>query len=153
MYANDYYYSDIRAFIKQNLLTKLNIDTSGKAYKAIIERTILNLYDNNQFLGWKSLEYKYNNISSLTLPSGADETESDKFWLLSIDELQNFFDRSTTENSSTDRQWINQSNGVAFWSRLSGSDYTYAKVMQIKTADYCIRLLAFFAACALRAKL
>jgi hypothetical protein len=63
--ANDYYYSDVRKVLKNNLKTILDISSDNAIYKAIKGRTIKDLYT----------------VAGSTLPTGAVETEEDLFWL------------------------------------------------------------------------
>jgi hypothetical protein len=74
VYANDYYYSDIRSKLK-SCETYLNIDTNSDVYKSIVGRTVKDLYSNMASDG-----------TALALPNGANENAVDKFWIVSAKE-------------------------------------------------------------------
>lgn len=117
--ASDYYYSDIRAFINNDLYTKLAISMQSDIYKAIIPRTMADLYTNNKFSNLNNQTYQYKTFSgtSADLPTGADPNEADKFWLLSMYELQEFFGPSTSENTNADRLFQDSTKSYSFWTR------------------------------------
>jgi len=107
VYANDYYYSDMRNTLK-NLKTSLNIPSDSKIYKAIEDRTITDLYS----------EIK-NDGTQLALPANAKGSDADKFWLMSKNEVQTYF----ADNDA--RKLTNGNLGVAYWLRSpdsAGSD-------------------------------
>lgn len=125
IYLNDYYYSEIRSFINTNAIKNLKIDTQNETYSAIIPRSVADLYTNNKFTGFSSTTYKFISISDLILPAAASQAEADAFWLLSMYELQEFFEQSDSENSSTDRRWLLGSEGYAYWTRSTDEVRTY----------------------------
>jgi len=81
VYANDYYYSDIRQTLK-GLETTLSISEDSEIYKAIQGRTITDLYKGINSDG-----------TQLSLPTGANANETDTFWLLSRDELNSLLSK------------------------------------------------------------
>ena len=81
--AGDYYYSDIRQRIRNNdseLIQAMNIDTNNTIYKNIQTRTINDLYKNNYYTG--------STCTDQALPNGADGSQEDMFWVLSVSEFQ-----------------------------------------------------------------
>lgn len=121
--ANDYYYSDIRSLINNNAKNYLRIDETNKFYNSLVPRTINDLYKMNKLDGWNSSSNKFTSIKDGTLPAGADENTADEFWLLSMYELQTFFD-SGSGNTSTDRQWLNRTSGVQYYTRSANAYYS-----------------------------
>ena len=102
--ANDYYYSDIRQTLK-GLETTLNISSDNAIYKAIQGRTITDLYSSIKDDG-----------SQLALPTKANGNDVDKFWLMSVDEVQTYF----ADDSA--RKWKNGNSSQYYWLRSPNSD-------------------------------
>ena len=99
VYANDYYYSDVRKTLK-GLETTLSISTDSEIYKAIQGRTMTDLYGKM-------------NLSStdVSLPTGADASDTDTFWLMSVYEASTYF----ADNDA--RKWMNGDSGKWYWLR------------------------------------
>lgn len=106
----DYYHSDIRKFLKDNFESTLNIDANCDIYKAICGRTITDLYSKIESGG-----------TSLSLPTGANGEETDKFWLLSLYEVSTYF------NDESSREWGGSASvsedGYLYWTRSYNSSY------------------------------
>lgn len=106
VYANDYYYSDIRQEMKK-LETTLSINADSAVYKAIQARSIKDLY--------KLISTTYGSTyvsSDKNLPTNATDME-DAFWLLSRYEADTYFSNDIA------RQWKNGTMGSSYWLRSS----------------------------------
>lgn len=89
IFANDYFYSDIRQTLK-DLQNIFSIDTNSEIYQAIQERSIEDLYSNINYDG-----------NELELPTAADGGESDMFWLLSYSEATSLLSQILWGDSSS----------------------------------------------------
>ena len=106
--ANDYHYSDVRKTLK-GLETTLSISTDNEIYKAIQGRTITDLY------GKMSDSNK-----DVTLPTGANASETDAFWLMSRYEANTYFADDDA------RKWMNGDSVKYYWLRSPHSEFSNA---------------------------
>ena len=104
VYANDYYYSDIRQTLK-GLETTLSISTDSEIYKAIQGRTMTDLYGKMS-----------SSSADVTLPTGANASDTDSFWLMSRYEAITYFAGNNT------RKWMNGNSGEYYWLRSPWSN-------------------------------
>lgn len=105
VYPNDYYYSDIRQILK-GFESTLSITTDSEIYKAIQGRTMTDLYG------------KMSDSSTgtdVTLPTGANASDTDSFWLMSVYEANTYFADDDA------RKWMNGNSGVVYWLRSPNS--------------------------------
>ena len=133
VYATDYYYSDVRKILNTSLVTTLGINANNNICKAIQGRTLNDLYKLN------ALDSNKTPINQ-TSPKGATMTTVDKFWIMSYNEADKYFDDVTA------RQWNNGNQGVNYWLRSPNSSSTIWEVFlngQMAhtpfAATYCIR--------------
>ena len=130
--VNDYYYRDIRQAIRDRestLTAELNISEDNPIYNAIVGRTLEDLYKNNKFTRESSNEdYVVSDMETPTVPS-TDMSVADKFWLLSMDEVQNFFDGTKKAGEYPGRRW-SSTNRTGYWLRSGkvNDDYRVGKV-------------------------
>lgn len=134
VYKSYSYFSTDRVYspsgVQSNMFTDLHIDPDNDiVYERIIGRTLSDLYTN---MGWNgsSSSPTFNNVNFPDL-TNADpgyqyqDTDSDKFWLLSEYEAYNLLGDSTQDamnSSSADRSW-----GDYYWLRSPNSgDAGYA---------------------------
>ena len=104
VYANDYYYSDIRQTLK-TLATTLNISSDNEIYKAIQGRTMTDLYGKMS-----------SRSTDVSLPTGANASDTDTFWLMSRYEASTYFAGNNT------RKWMNGDSGEYYWLRSPWSN-------------------------------
>ena len=102
VYANDYYYSDIRQTLK-GLETTLSISSDNEIYSAIQGRTITDLYGKMS-----------SSSTDVSLPTGANASETDAFWLMSRNEANTYFANNAA------RKWMGDS-GKWYWLRSPDS--------------------------------
>ncbi len=133
VYATDYYYSDVRKILNTSLVATLGINANNNICKAIQGRTLNDLYKLN------ALDSNKTPINQ-TSPKGATMTTVDKFWIMSYNEADKYFDDVTA------RQWNNGNQGVNYWLRSPNSSSTIWEVFlngQMAhtpfAATYCIR--------------
>lgn len=113
--AGDYYYSDIRQKIRNadsELIQALNIDTNNALFRNIQTRTINDLYKNN-------CQTENGTFSDQTLPYGADGTQEDTFWVLSVSEFEMCSDSYPicleTTSSHTWTRTLDENQGTAIF--------------------------------------
>jgi len=104
VFANDYYYSDIRQTMK-SIETMLDISSDNEIYRSIQGRTISDLYSAIKLFG-----------EERALPKNANANDQDKFWLMSVDEIYNYF------SDAAARKWLNGNSGTYYWLRSPDSD-------------------------------
>ena len=119
VYPQDYYYSDIRQTLK-GLENILSISTDSEIYKAIQGRTITDLYG-------KMIPIN----TDATLPTGADASDTDTFWLMSYYEVFTYFADDTA------RKWMNRGSGESYWLRSPGHAY-YTDVCIVLADGYLV---------------
>ncbi len=115
--AQNYYNSPIRTSIKDG------------SYFNITDSSQLSLVKNRKIESinyWKTLDFdsttgSYEVYDSSKTPLSNSDNSTDKFWLLSCEEVTTFFD-----NTAASRKWLNSdsTSGVAFWLRSPNSYYS-----------------------------
>ena len=99
VFANDYYYSDIRQTLK-NVDTMLDISSNNEIFNAIQYRSMYDLYGDIDVFG-----------NRLYLPTNAMGNVVDRFWLLSNNEVNTYF----ADDGA--RKWTNGNLFVNYWLR------------------------------------
>lgn len=105
--ASDYYYSDIRQTLK-GLETTLSISADNEIYSAIQGRTITDLYGKMS-----------SSSTDVSLPTGANASETDVFWLMSRNEANTYFANDAA------RKWMEGDYGEWYWLRSPSSEVSY----------------------------
>lgn len=134
VYANDYYYSDVRQ-AALNVAETFGIDTDSALYKAIQARTISDLYSKMRN-GWNSTSSNFE-YQDVQIPTGTTGNEEDKFWLLSHQEASDYFDNivSWTQNDYT--FWLRTPSGDDHWAFLVNSNGEISDSYNDTTGDPC----------------
>ena len=121
IYANDYGISDIRAYLTNTgaggFMEALGITTDNAVYQMIKSRSITDLYSN--IVGSAGTAINATNANySLSLTGDKDiKGQSDKFWLMSQQEVNTFF------ADQESRRW-DSSSANSYWLRSPNSSYT-----------------------------
>ncbi len=119
-YSNDYYGSDVRAYLKsEDFLSTYSISVEDAIYKAIESQNILDIFNNSNdcFSG----AYNANsNIDTLTDYNANFASENDKFALLNYNDI-------SMMNYRTYRTPISNSSSVPI--NYNGTDYNYENLL------------------------
>lgn len=107
------------AGVQSNMFTDLHIDPDNDiVYTQIIGRTLSDLYSNNRG-STSGGEVTFPDLSSADQGYQYQETDTDKFWLLSYYEAYTLLSGNATTSSDTDREWRGY-----FWLRSPSLSYS-----------------------------
>ena len=143
--ANDYATSNVRQYINgndaydtydnstdsnptytpsgrlSNMYDDLNIDTANDIiYNQIITRSLGELYQDNTSSSTNPIDVTFPDLSGAYAGYQYQETDKDKFWLLSYYEAYTLLNGNATTSSDTDRKW-----GDYYWLRSPSSSLSY----------------------------
>lgn len=135
--GNDYADSDIRQYLKNDYVSYLNL-TNDATYNAIAERSVAEMYTN---IGWytnsqgeKAPNDNLPSIVPMSAPSTYGEiyaidttnTESDKLWLMSVEEVYKLVGGGTiTNNIVPTSSWSASVTNNLIWNQNNNSSSDY----------------------------